>query len=57
MLTWILVFLVLSIIAGALGFTGISEASAEIAQVIFFFFIVLLLVTLVLALTQHPGTI
>jgi len=48
MLSWILIFLVISLIAGVLGFRGVSEASAEIAQIIFFFFIILLLMGLVL---------
>jgi len=31
-LKWALIFLLVSIVAGVLGFTGISAASADIAQ-------------------------
>lgn len=47
MLSWILIFLIISLIAGILGFGGISQLSGEIAQIIFFFFIILLLVSLI----------
>lgn len=45
MLYWALVFLIISIIAAALGFTGIAATSAVIAKVFFvlFLFIFLLL--------------
>jgi uncharacterized membrane protein YtjA (UPF0391 family) len=33
MLEWVLTFLVLAVVAGILGFTGIAIASAEIARV------------------------
>ena len=48
MLYWALVFLVVAIIAGLLGFGGIAEASAGIAQVLFFLFLVLLFLALVM---------
>jgi len=51
MLKWALFFLVVSLIAGLFGFTGISVASAGIAKILFFIFIVVFLVFLVLALT------
>lgn len=45
MLYWAIVFLIISIIAALLGFTGIAVASAAIAKVFFvlFLFIFLLL--------------
>ena len=46
MLYWALVFLVVALIAGAMGFGGIASASAGIAQVLFFIFIVLLAISL-----------
>jgi uncharacterized membrane protein YtjA (UPF0391 family) len=52
MLSWILIFLVIALIAGLLGFTGLAEASAGIAQIIFFFFIILLVVSLFAMLTN-----
>ena len=47
MLYWTLVFLVLALIAGALGFGGIASAAAGIAQVLFFVFLALLAWSLV----------
>jgi uncharacterized membrane protein YtjA (UPF0391 family) len=47
MLRWALVFLVVALIAGALGFGGVAGASAGIAQILFFIFLVLLGVSLV----------
>jgi uncharacterized membrane protein YtjA (UPF0391 family) len=48
MLGWILTFLVIALIAGALGFGGVAGASAGIAQILFYIFIVLLLISLVM---------
>ena len=36
MLAWALVFFIVAIIAGILGFTGIAAGAAAIAQVLFF---------------------
>ncbi|MCO6389777.1 DUF1328 domain-containing protein [Aliihoeflea aestuarii] len=47
MLRWALVFLVVALIAGGLGFGGVAGASAGIAQILFFIFLVLLGVSLV----------
>jgi uncharacterized membrane protein YtjA (UPF0391 family) len=41
MIRWVLFFLLVSILAGLLGFTGISQASASIAKIIFFVFVAL----------------
>ena len=50
-LKWALIFLVVSIIAGLLAFTGISAASADIARILFYVFVVIFLVLLILGLT------
>lgn len=47
MLRWALVFFILAVVAGLLGFTGISAASAGIAQILFFAFLIPLAITLV----------
>ncbi|MFN3550003.1 MAG: DUF1328 domain-containing protein [Mesorhizobium sp.] len=47
MLYWTLIFLVLALVAGALGFGGIASAAAGIAQVLFFVFLALLAWSLV----------
>jgi uncharacterized membrane protein YtjA (UPF0391 family) len=46
MLYWALVFFVVALIAGALGFGGVASASAGIAQVLFVIFLILLVVSL-----------
>jgi uncharacterized membrane protein YtjA (UPF0391 family) len=50
-LKWALIFLVISIIAGLLGFTGVSIVSADIARALFYVFLVIFLVLLILGLT------
>jgi uncharacterized membrane protein YtjA (UPF0391 family) len=47
MLRWAVIFLVISLIAAAFGFTGISVAAAGIAKVLFFIFITLFLIALI----------
>ena len=55
MLGWALTFLVVALIAAALGFGGIAGTSAGIAQVLFFVFIALFVVSmLVRALRGKP---
>jgi uncharacterized membrane protein YtjA (UPF0391 family) len=46
MLYWAVVFLVVAIIAGIFGFTGIAGTSIWIAKVLFFVFIILFVVSL-----------
>ena len=50
MLRWALIFLVISLVAGALGFTGISVAAGRIARILFAIFFAMFVVFLVLAL-------
>jgi uncharacterized membrane protein YtjA (UPF0391 family) len=47
MLRWSLIFLVVAIIAGVLGFTHIAEGAANIAQVLFIIFISLFVLALI----------
>jgi uncharacterized membrane protein YtjA (UPF0391 family) len=47
MLRWVLMFLVLALLAGALGFSGVAIASAGIARILFFIFLVFFLLSLV----------
>jgi uncharacterized membrane protein YtjA (UPF0391 family) len=47
MLYYALMFFVIALLAGILGFTGISIAAAGVAKIIFFIFLVLFLVSLV----------
>lgn len=52
MLGWSLTFLVVALIAGALGFGGIAGASAGIAQILFFIFLILFAITMVMRLVK-----
>jgi len=56
MLEWIVIFLIISIVAGALGFSGISAMAESVAEMIFFFFIVLFFVAFCVYLL-HPVTV
>jgi uncharacterized membrane protein YtjA (UPF0391 family) len=47
MLRWALIFLVVGLIAGVLGFTGIAGASIAIAKILFFVFMVIFLALLI----------
>lgn len=47
MLGWALTFLILAVIAAALGFGGIAGASAGIAQLLFFIFLGLMILSFV----------
>jgi uncharacterized membrane protein YtjA (UPF0391 family) len=52
MLGWILTFLLLAVVAGALGFGGVASASAGIANVLFYLFLIGLVVSLVMYLIR-----
>lgn len=47
MLSWALSFLVIALIAAALGFGGIAGTSAGIAKILFFIFIALFVISLI----------
>jgi uncharacterized membrane protein YtjA (UPF0391 family) len=51
MLRWALLFAVLAIVAGLLGFTGIAAGFAAIAKTIFFIFVGLVVVFILLGVT------
>ena len=55
MLRWALIFLVIGLIAGLLGFTSVAGASIAIAKTLFFIFMVIFLVLLVLAFEKSGG--
>ena len=50
MLKWAFIFLIIAIVAALFGFTGISEASATIAQVLFGIFLFLFIAALAIGL-------
>jgi uncharacterized membrane protein YtjA (UPF0391 family) len=41
LLNWAIIFLILALVAGVLGFGGIARESAGIAKILFFVFIVI----------------
>jgi uncharacterized membrane protein YtjA (UPF0391 family) len=52
MLSWVVTFLIIALIAGVLGFGGVAGASIEIAKAIFFIAVVLFLVSVVVGLAR-----
>jgi uncharacterized membrane protein YtjA (UPF0391 family) len=59
MLYWALVFFLVAIVAGGLGFGGIAAATSQIAQILFFIFLVLFLASLLVSLVtrRRPPTV
>jgi len=51
MLSWVVTFLVIALLAGLLGF-GVAGASIEIAKVIFFIAVVLFIVSAVISVAR-----
>jgi uncharacterized membrane protein YtjA (UPF0391 family) len=50
MLRWAVIFFVISLVAGALGFTGIAAGAGRIARLLFGLFLVLAIVVVIVAL-------
>jgi uncharacterized membrane protein YtjA (UPF0391 family) len=57
MLSWVVTFLVIALIAGILGFGGIAGVSIEIAKAIFFIAIVLFLISAVVGLVRGRSSV
>ena len=55
MLKWAAVFLLIAVVAGIFGFTGVEEASASIAKVLFGIFMVLFLGAIFIGLAIGRG--
>jgi len=53
MLKWALIFAILAIIFGALGFGGLASGFAAVAKVLFGIFVLVFLIVLVLGLTAY----
>ena len=49
MLRWALIFFVVSLVAGALGFTGIAAGAGRIARILFGLFLVIAVVVVLIA--------
>jgi uncharacterized membrane protein YtjA (UPF0391 family) len=52
MLSWVVTFLIIALIAGILGFGGIAGASIEMAKIVFFVAVVLFLVSAVVGFAR-----
>ena len=50
-LKWALIFFVISVIAGGLGFSGVSQSTAGIAKILFYIAVVIFVILLLLGLT------
>jgi uncharacterized membrane protein YtjA (UPF0391 family) len=50
LLKWALIALVISLLAGAFGYTGLARGAASVAKLLFFIFLVLFIVILILAI-------
>jgi uncharacterized membrane protein YtjA (UPF0391 family) len=55
LLKWALIFLVLAAVAALLGFGGMAEGFATIAQILFGIFLVIMLVLVILGLTVYKS--
>ena len=49
MLKWALIFFIVSIIAGLLGFSGVAAGAASIAKILFFLFLAVAIGIVILA--------
>ena len=57
LLKYAIIAFVISIIAGALGFSGVSSAAGGIAKIFFFIFLAIAVIVLLLGLTVfHAAT-
>lgn len=55
MLNWVFLFLIVAIIAGVLGFTGIAAQATGIAKLLFIIFLILFVLSLVMHLFRGNG--
>jgi uncharacterized membrane protein YtjA (UPF0391 family) len=54
MLSWAITFLVIALIAAALGFGGIAGTAAGFAKILFFVFLIMFVVSLIMGRTRTP---
>jgi uncharacterized membrane protein YtjA (UPF0391 family) len=55
MLRWAIVFAILALVAGLLGFVGLEGDFAYIAKILLFVFLVLFIVSLIFGRTSAPA--
>jgi uncharacterized membrane protein YtjA (UPF0391 family) len=54
MLRWAIIFLVVALIAGALGLYHVSDLSANVAWILFVIFLILFVVSLIFGGVRRP---
>lgn len=52
-LKWALICLLISLVAGPLGYTGVARGAAQISKVLFFIFLVIFIVIIILAISAN----
>ena len=57
MLSWVVTFLVVALIAGILGFGGVAGVSIEIAKAIFFIAVILFVISAVVGLARGRSSV
>lgn len=50
LLKWALIALVISLLAGAFGYTGLARGAGQVAKLLFFIFLVVFIVILIVAI-------
>ncbi len=55
MMSWVVTFLIIALVAGLLGFGGIAGASIEIAKIVFFVALILFLISAVVGLARRSS--
>lgn len=55
MMSWVVTFLIIALVAGLLGFGGIAGASIEIAKIVFFVALILFLITAMVGLARRSS--
>jgi uncharacterized membrane protein YtjA (UPF0391 family) len=53
LLKWALICLLISLVAGALGYTGVARGAAQISTILFFIFLVAFAVIILLAIAAN----
>ena len=56
MLSWVVTFLIIALVAALLGFGGIAGASIEIAKIVFFVALILFVISAVVGLVRGRGS-
>ncbi|WIG49788.1 MAG: UPF0391 membrane protein YtjA [Afipia sp.] len=55
MMSWVVTFLIIALVAALLGFGGIAGASIEIAKIVFFVALILLVISAVVSLARRSS--